>query len=642
MPRFITQFISVCSFIFLVLAFNVYAENLPVAAFGKLPQSQQVKLSPDGNKIAFINNIAGNTMIGVTDLVEAKTRYLVSTDNQKFKIGWYLWANDDLLLVSADYPVTSRTLKYTETRLLKVKIDGSEGFESVFKPRKSERVPQFQNNIIDLLPDEPDYILMALDLKRANTPDVYKMNLTNNRKRERIYKGKSHINNWMTDQQHKLRLGFGRDETKIFYRLFDIKKDEWRNIWEYEIFDAPDLSPLGFGLNPDELYIRANYEGRYAIFKVDVSKADLPRTLVFHDPDYDVEGSLIYSQKTNDVIGVYHGEADNAKVFFDPVYDAFQTALNTALPDAYNNVSSFSADERKYILYTSKSQSPGAYYLGNRDTNELTFVLEQYPLLYQQKLSGKNKILYKARDGVAIEGYITQPHTNVKNTKGAIVLPHGGPMARNYAGFDWFSEFFASRGYTVLEPNFRGSSGYGFKFEMESVQKWGGAMQDDLADAAKWMIKEYDIDKNKVCILGGSYGGYAALMAAVKQQDVFKCAASFAGVSDLELILAKARRFTNNEVVKKQFGTDSDVLEKNSPVNFAKEINIPVLLIHGDKDRVVDVKHSRDMYEELQDYKKEVEYIELENGNHHMEIEAHRMKVLTAFDAFLQKHIGTD
>ena len=644
MPRLTLILISFCfsSLIFSLLAFNVYAEKLPVEAFGKLPGSQQVKLSPDGNKVAFINNVAGNTMIGVTDLEKSTTKYLVRTDNQKFKIGWYLWANNELLLVSADYPVQRRGLKYTEARLLKVHVDGKEAFDSVIKLRKGDNSPQFQNNIIDLLPDEPNYILMALDLKRANTPDVYKMNLTNNRKRERIYKGKSHINNWMTDQQHKLRLGFGRDETKIFYRLFDIKKDEWRNIWEYEIFDAPDISPLGFGLNPDELYIRANYEGRYAIFKVDVSKADLPRTLIFHDPDYDVEGSLIYSQKTNDVIGVYHGEADNAKVFFDPIYDAFQTALNTALPNAYNNVSSFSADERKYILYTSKSQSPGAYYLGDRDTNELTFVLEQYPLLYQQKLSGKNKISYKARDGVPIEGYITQPQTNVKNTKGAIVLPHGGPMARNYAGFDWFSEFFASRGYTVLEPNFRGSSGYGFKFEMEAVQKWGGAMQDDLADAAKWMIKEYDIDKNKVCILGGSYGGYAALMAAVKQQDVFKCAASFAGVSDLELIVAKARRFTNNEVVKKQFGTDSDMLERNSPVNFAKDINIPVLLIHGDKDRVVDVRHSRDMYEELQDYKKEVEYIELENGNHHMEIEAHRMTVLTSLEAFLQKHIGVD
>lgn len=201
MPRFITQFISVCSFIFLVLAFNVYAENLPVAAFGKLPQSQQVKLSPDGNKIAFINNIAGNTMIGVTDLVEAKTRYLVNTDNQKFKIGWYLWANNDLLLVSADYPVQRRGLKYTEARLLKVHVDGKEAFESVFKSRKSERVPQFQNNIIDLLPDEPNHILMSLDLKVSNQPDVYKLNLTNNRKRKFIYRGKSHIYNWMTDQR---------------------------------------------------------------------------------------------------------------------------------------------------------------------------------------------------------------------------------------------------------------------------------------------------------------------------------------------------------------------------------------------------------------------------------------------------------
>ena len=644
MPRLTTIFISICfsSFIFLVLASNVYAENLPVAAFGKLPEAQQVKLSPDGNKIAFIKNHEGSSMIGVRDLKKSKTRYLVVTDNQKFKIGWYLWANNDLLLMSADYPVQRGTLKYKESRLIKIKADGSEPFESVFKLRKNDNPPQFQDNIIDLLPDEPNYILMGLDLRLSNMPDVYKINLTNNRKRQRIYKGKSHIYNWMTDRQHNLRLGYGRDETRIFYRFFDIQKDEWRNIWEYEIFDAPDISPLGFGLNPNDLYIRADHKGRYAIFKVDVSKADLPRTLIFHDPDYDVEGSLIYSQKTNDVIGVYHGEADNAKVFFDPVYEDFQTALNTALPDAYNNVSSFSADERKYILYTSNDQSPGAYYLGNRDTNELSFVLEQYSLLYQQKLSGKNKISYKARDGIEIEGYITKPHSNVKNTKGAIVLPHGGPMARNYAGFDWFTEFFASRGYTILEPNFRGSSGYGFKFEMEAVQKWGGAMQDDLADAALWMLKEHDIDKDKVCILGGSYGGYAALMAAVKQQDVFKCAASFAGVSDLELIVIKARRFTNNEVVKKQFGTDSDLLEQNSPVNFAKDINIPVLLIHGDKDRVVDVRHSRDMYEELQDNKKEVEYIELENGNHHMEIEAHRLKVLTSLEAFLQRNMGED
>ncbi|NQY65888.1 MAG: S9 family peptidase, partial [Alteromonadaceae bacterium] len=579
------------------------------------------------------------TVIGISDLEKDTTKYIIKTDNEKFKIGWYVWANDDVILISADYPVQRRLQKYTETRLLKLKIDGSETATSVVTPKRKERTPQFQNNIIDMLPDDPDHILMGLDLKIANRPDVYKIDLNSSRIRSLVYRSKRNINGWLTDRQHRVRLGYGRDETKIFYRLFDIKTEKWRNIWEYEIFDAPDIIPLGFGLNPNHLYIRADHKGRYAIFKVDLTKENLPRELVYADENYDVEGSLIYSQKTNDVIGVYHGEADDAKVFFEPSYASFQKALNKAIPDAYNNISSLSADERKYVLFTSNTESPGAFYIGDRDKNSLEFLLEQYPLLYNQKLSGKEKITYKARDGLDIEGYVTLPHKSLKETNAAVIIPHGGPMSRNYGGFDWFSEFFASRGYTILEPNFRGSSGYGFEFEMASVQQWGGAMQDDLKDAAVWLTENYNIDKNKICILGGSYGGYAALMGAVKQQDVFRCAASFAGVSDLELIVKKARRFTNYKVVQKQIGSDSDLLEQNSPVNFAKEINIPVLLIHGDKDRVVDVQHSRDMHEELMDHNKNVEYIELENGNHHLGIEANRLKALEAFDKFLKKHL---
>ncbi len=213
-------------------------------------------------------------------------------------------------------------------------------------------------------------------------------------------------------------------------------------------------------------------------------------------------------------------------------------------------------------------------------------------------------------------------------------------MSRNYGGFDWFAEFFASRGYTLLEPNFRGSSGYGFNFEMASIQQWGGAMQDDLQDAARWLVQEYDVDKSKVCILGGSYGGYAALFAAAKQQETFRCALSFAGVSDLEYLVRKARRFNNYKVVKKQIGTRSDLLEERSPINFAAQINIPVMLIHGHKDRIVDVHHSREMYQELLQNNKVVEYIELENGNHYMEIEANRLQVLTSFDKFLSRHLN--
>ncbi len=617
------------------------SELLPVEAFANLPQVSQVKLSPNGKQIAFMQNSDDLTLLGVFDLDTKQRKFLVKTDNEKFKLSWYRWANDEVLLISGDYPVQIGVRKYSETRLLKVNVDGSTQIESVLKPKSAERHPQFQNNIIDTLPEEPDHILMALDLKVANQPDVYKINLNSTRVRSMVYRGKQNIYDWMTDRQHRLRLGFGRDKTKIFYRLFDLKTEQWRNIWEYEIFDAPDISPLGFGKNPNDLYIRANHEQRYAIFKVDLSKADLPSELVYADSKYDVEGALIYSAKTNDVIGVYHGEANEGKIYFDAKYSKFQQALNKSLPDAYNNIASFSADERKYILYSSNATEPGVYYLGDRDNKGLTFIFERYPLLYQQPLSGKEKITYKASDGLDIEGYVTLPHTNVKNRNAAIIIPHGGPMARNYAGFDWFSEFFASRGYTVLEPNFRGSSGYGFEFEMAAIQQWGGAMQDDLQDGAHWLTSHYKIDKDRVCILGASYGGYAAIMAAVKQQQTFRCAASIAGVMDLELILSRARQFTNNEVVKKQFGTDSDKLEDNSPINFAEQINIPIMLIHGNKDRVVDVEHSRDMFDELLDYDKKVEYIELENGNHHLEIQSNRVKTMQSLERFLATHLNS-
>jgi dipeptidyl aminopeptidase/acylaminoacyl peptidase len=623
----------------LLFSINLYAQPLPVEAFGLLPQSEQVKLSPDGKRFAYLLNYQGKTFVGVTEVDSGKKNFVIKTDNQKFKIGWYKWANNDLLLVSADYPVHRNGIKYSESRLIKVKADGTGKVESVLRLKKGERSPQFQNNIIDLLPDEPSYILMGLDLKAANRPDVYKVNLNSKVGRKMIYRSRSHISYWLTDQQHRVRLGYGRDETKIFYRLHDLATDEWRNIWEYEIFDAPDITPLGFGLNPSELYIRAIHNGRYAIFKVDVTDKKLKQTLVFADENYDIEGSLIYSKKTKDVIGVYHGEASNAKIYFDPNYERFQKSLNTAIPDAYNNIVSVSADENMYILFTSGSQTPGAYYLGNRKDKTLDFILEEYPLLYQKELSKKSKITFKARDGLDIEAYVTLPYKNVESKNVGLVIPHGGPMARSYGGFDWFSQFFASRGYTVIEPNFRGSSGYGFEFEMASIQKWGGAMQDDLADAAKWLAKSDSVDEDKICILGASYGGYAAMMAAVRQQDVFRCAASFAGASDLEYIVRKARRFTNYKVVKKQIGDDSDILEQNSPVNFAKEVNIPLLLIHGDKDRVVDVYHSREMFDELEGFDKQVEYLELENGNHHLEIEQNRLDTLNAFDKFLSQHL---
>ena len=626
--------------ILLIFSLPSYAEKLPVEAFGALPAVSVVIVSPNGKKIAYKGAAEGYVFIASVDLETNKKNYLVHTDNQRFKLGWFRWANNETILFSAHYPNKQGAFKYGESRLLKVSADGGKAAKPAFKPRKKDLIPQFQSRVIDFLPGDPNHILMALNLENWQFPNVYKINITSEKgKRELIKRWHPYTEGWITDRQNRLRMGYGVKEDRGFYRLLDLKTNEWRRIWDYEILGEPSIVPLGFAADPNQLYIRADHNGRFAIFKVDVSKPDLPQELVFSDPDYDVDGSLIYSQKTNDVVGVYHGEADGAKVYFDEKYKAFQQSLDKAIPDAYNQIVNFTDDEKKYILFTSNSREPGAFYLGDRDKKSLSFLLEQYPLLYNQKLSGKKKIQYQARDKTDIEAYLTLPHGGIKQNNPAIVIPHGGPMARDYDGFDWFVEFFASRGYVVLQPNFRGSSGYGFEFALKSIGDWGGAMQDDLADAAKWLVKNYSIDKKSVCIIGGSYGGYAAMMGAAKQQDIFSCAASFAGVADLNLLLTKARRFSNYDIVEKQIGSNSAKRKDRSPITFAKSIQIPLMLIHGDQDLIVHVDQSRKMYKAMQKNNKNIEYIELENGNHHMSIEDNRLKVLSSLERFLHTHI---
>ena len=185
---------------------------------------------------------------------------------------------------------------------------------------------------------------------------------------------------------------------------------------------------------------------------------------------------------------------------------------------------------------------PGKYFLGDRDQKSLGVIANIYPQL-EGKLQGSKKVTYTARDGQKIEAYITLPEGYKEGTPcPAVIFPHGGPMARDYGGFDYWAEFFAAKGIAVLQPNFRGSSGYGREFAEEAVQRFGLTMQDDLTDAAGWLIKEEIADPKRIAIAGASYGGYAALMGAVKTPDLFRCAISFAGIGDTSMLFSNQVR----------------------------------------------------------------------------------------------------
>jgi dipeptidyl aminopeptidase/acylaminoacyl peptidase len=222
-------------------------------------------------------------------------------------------------------------------------------------------------------------------------------------------------------------------------------------------------------------------------------------------------------------------------------------------------------------------------------------------------------------------------------------MPHGGPGVRDFSSFDTLVQMFTSRGYAVLQMNYRGSSGYGKEFQEAGHRQWGQAMQDDVTDGTRWLAAEGIADPKRTCIVGWSYGGYAALMGAVKEPSLYACVVSIAGVSDLRALISSNRRYVNGRIFTRNIGDgwrDRRSLEENSPVNGAGRIQAPVLLAHGTDDRVVPVQQTTDMAKALDRAGKPYEYVELDDADHSVMRGPERLKLFTAVDAFVTRRLG--
>ncbi|WP_245953195.1 alpha/beta hydrolase family protein [Alteromonas aestuariivivens] len=620
--------------------------NTPVEVFSNLPEFQQPKLSPSGTRLAFLQNFYGKdevTLLKTFDMSEGKLYGLLASDNQKVKINWFRWANDERLVVSVRYESKQDHLRYYETRLYSLNFD-----EQATKPlnlidwrrlqdptRDAFHTPQFQDNVISWLPDDPDHILLAVDIDAPLLPTVYKVNI-NNAKMSRLIRGKLNIRDWIADQQGNVRIGVSLDYESGESRVLLREEDEWRTLFAFNAMKDKPITPLGFAADSNILYYKA-YKGNYrTLYKLNL--ADNTHTEVLHDEGADVDGGLIYSSKTRDAIGIYHSRAENGEYHWQDTRQKFQKALSKALPDVSTTLISFSEDEQTYILFAESDTNPGQYFLGDRKTGALKGLFTLYSELDMASLPKHKRLRYQARDGVEIEGYLTLPTTGEAPFP-TIIHPHGGPGARDYGGFDYWTAYFSNRGYAVFRPNFRGSSGYGYEFSQAQMKGWGLEMQDDITDAANWMIDEGYANPEKMCIVGASYGGYAAMMATVKTPDLFTCAVSFAGVSELDMLLYRSRGFANEEFVENQIGDDDDDLDARSPITFVEKIKTPILLIHGDEDRSVHVEQSRRMANELEDYNKTFKYVELESGDHYLSIQKNRHKAFAEMDAFLSQYL---
>ncbi|MDX1391971.1 MAG: S9 family peptidase, partial [Rheinheimera sp.] len=538
------------------------------------------------------------------------------------------------LLMRAGYASYRYGTPVVETRLMVIDVESGKNRSVITGAlqRRLVRTPQFQSNIVALKPEDEYNFLLALDgFSYGLGTSLVNINL-NGEMSSIVAHAKENLIDWITDRQHNARIATFRDDTTFTIAEKVGESGDFKTLWQFEAFSEQAVWPIAFDQNPNLLYVSAYHDGRKAIFKVDLSAASLQLELVKSDENYDVPAEIDYSWQEQKVIAI-GGD------YIDAKHQAFQKALDAALPDADNMIVSSSYDQNRYIVESSNETHAGSYLLGDRKAKSMTFLLNKFSQLDPELMVAKQKISYQARDALKIEGYLTTPKGYEKGPLPTIIFPHGGPISFDDGGFDYWTQFFANRGYAVLQMNFRGSYGYGFDFMQMGLQGWGAQMQDDVEDGTRWLIAQGIADPKRICIVGASYGGYAALMGAVKTPDLYQCVVSFAGVTDVEALVKSSRSYTNYEMVKKQVGDDFDVLEERSPLTHAKKINIPVLLIHGSDDRSVPVKQSIAMYKALKSADKPVEYIELDEGDHYLSTNSHRLETFKAMDRFLQQHL---
>jgi dipeptidyl aminopeptidase/acylaminoacyl peptidase len=392
------------------------------------------------------------------------------------------------------------------------------------------------------------------------------------------------------------------------------------------------------------LFLRGPYQGREAVFRLDLSHPDTRPELVASHPEYDVTGGLIYFPWLNKAVGAFYSTEEPAMIYWNQEARTFQDRIDRALPSKTNVVRDSTFDGQRHLIWSVGSTQPPQAFLFDQATRRLRFVGDSYPMLKPDQLVKPDAITFSARDGTELRGYLTLPKGHELGKVPLVLYPHRLYNAANVLVFDLWTQFFVSRGWAVLRVNFRGSVGKGRVFQEAGFGQWGLEMQNDLEDGVHFLISKGIIDEKRVCVVGKETGGYASLMATVKTPELFRCAVSFGGIANLRDFLLEKREFRGYQTLwERQLGRywgDRSKLEETSPLNYADKIRTPLLIIHGAEDRSVPVEQSRAMASALEKAGfKNFRYLELPLGDDRLSREEDSLRVFLEMETFLKQHL---
>jgi len=633
----------------------------PAAAFGARPSvsAGSMSLSPDGKSVAYIVPTTGQGSALITLKLEgsaAPQRALIA-DGKPIRLVNCGWVSSDRLVCTLYALLKDPRHDFLPvTRLLAVNADGSNPRELSNRINEHTRgYNLYGGGIIDWLPDEDGAVLMTrtylpddhtgshlgssaegLGVDRVDTwtLEIKHVESPSSNAVEYFSDGHGTVRIMASEMQHA-----GSQDTGVIlysYRLPGSR--EWNSLGKYDEVDGSGMEIYAVDRDSNVAYGFKKKDGRRALYSISLDNSP-HETLIYGRQDVDIDG-LIHIGRRQHVVGASYEMDVPLASYFEPNVKSLVTALSKALPESSIRVVESSADEQKMLVFSGSDRDPGVYYIFDRPTKKLQTFLVARDQLEGVTLANMKPVSYPASDGTSIPAYLTLP-PGKESAKGlpTIVLPHGGPSARDTWGFNWLVQFYAARGYAVLQPNFRGSSGYGDAWLRDKgFRDWPVAIGDVL-DAGRWLAREGIADPAKLAIVGWSYGGYAALQTAVMDPTVFKAIVAIAPVTDLDAL--KAEHYTwSDHLLVSQFVGDGKQMHEGSPIEHAEKIKAPVLLFHGEFDRNVSVNQSKRMAARLQSVGGKCELVTWPDLDHHLGDSAARTQMLRKSDEFLRAALG--
>lgn len=632
----------------------VCAEPVPLADFARHEQYRQVKISPDGGHIAADAVVDNRRILAIVRLEDMKAVRVVPRGDE---IVDFTWVSPTRLMYTVGTPLGGLEKPTPTGELYFVNADGSgneilfgyrAGKDSVGSHIKSVNPERASAYLIDELRDNDDDILIFTkswdtSASEISLPTVYKFDVKDGSRKKLFISPLRAVDGFLADHDGNVNFAYGID-TNASWQVMYRDKDEWTKVFDGNAASG-NPTPLAYSRDNKTVYWSCHPDGK--VGGICTWSAD-DRTLKPVWTAGDVEPyELIKDLDGTSIVGVqvYPGRSALGVIDKKSTMMETLTALMQQFPGETVSIPSVSKDGNRAIVAVYSDVNPGEFFLFDRTKKKISPLLRRVDKLDPDRMAAMEPVKLQSRDGKTLRGYLTRPpgQDQAKNLP-LVVYVHGGPFGiRDLWNYDPDVQALASRGYAVLQVNFRGSGGYGESFETAGYKEWGGKMQDDVTDATRWAIEQGIADPKRVCIAGGSYGGYAALMGTVREPDLYRCAVGIVGVYDLRLLYSRGeaqRTLYGESFLKRTLGEEADMLAARSPITQIDKIKAKLMLVVGGQDTVVPPLHGETLHMALEKRGVAHEWLYQRTEAHGFYDEKNREDMYAKMIAFLDANIG--